>query len=114
MKISGFNKREKRRIVFSWLCIILLFFVALTFIATVSADELPCTCGDICVDETGWWRAGADYNASNTPIQHAINNATAGNTICVKDGTYSENVDVNKRLTIRSENGTANCIVNAR
>ncbi len=119
-RISGFNTtrlksvgREKPRNVFSGLCIILLFFVALTFIATVSADDPPCTCGDICVNETGWWRAGADFNASNTPIQHAINNATAGNTICVKDGTYSENVDVNKRLMIRSENGTANCIVNA-
>ncbi len=119
-RISGFNTtllksvgREKLRNVFSGLCIILLFFVALTFIATVSADDPPCTCGDICVNETGWWRAGADFNASNTPIQHAINNATAGNTICVKDGTYSENVDVNKRLMIRSENGTANCIVNA-
>ena len=119
-RISGFNTtllksvgRKKRRNVFSGLCIILLLFVALTFIATVSADDPPCTCGDICVNETGWWRAGADFNASNTPIQHAINNATAGNTICVKDDTYSENVNVNKRLMIRSENGTANCVVNA-
>ena len=71
------------------------------------------TCGDICVNTTGWWRADADFNASNTPIQHAIDNATTGNTICVKDGTYTENVDVNKRLTIRSENGSASTIVNA-
>ena len=45
-----------------------------------------CTCGDICVNETGWWRDGGAFNPSNTPIQHAINNATVGDTICVKDG----------------------------
>ncbi len=44
-------------------------------------------------------------------IQGAVDNATAGNTIIVRDGTYPENVKVNKRLTIRSENGPANTIV---
>jgi nitrous oxidase accessory protein len=39
-------------------------------------------------------------------IQWAIDNATAGDAIIVRDGTYSENVDVNKRLTIKSENGS--------
>ena len=46
-------------------------------------------------------------------IQWAVDNATAEDTIIVRDGTYSENVDVNKRLTIRSENGSENCIVHA-
>jgi len=46
-------------------------------------------------------------------IQWAVDNASAGDTIIVRDGTYTENVDVNKRLTIRSENGSANCIVQA-
>ena len=46
-------------------------------------------------------------------IQWAVDNATTGDTIIVRDGTYHENVDVNKRLTIYSENGTANCIVDA-
>ena len=46
-------------------------------------------------------------------IQWAIDNATAGGTIIVRDGTYSENVNVNKRLTIMSENGSANCVVKA-
>jgi parallel beta-helix repeat protein len=40
-------------------------------------------------------------------IQDAINNATDGDTIIVHDGTYTENVDVNKSMTIRSENGSA-------
>ena len=44
-------------------------------------------------------------------IQWAIDNATAGNTIIVRDGTYSENVDVNKCLTIRSDNGSEVTIV---
>ena len=79
-----------------------------------SVPSLNCTCGDICVSTTGWWRDGGIFNASSTPIQDAVNNATGGETICVKDGNYSENVDVNTaNLTIQSENGTANCVVNA-
>jgi parallel beta-helix repeat protein len=46
-------------------------------------------------------------------IQQAVNNAIAGDTIIVRDGNYNENVDVDKRVTIHSENGSANCIVNA-
>lgn len=39
---------------------------------------------------------------SYTKIQWAVDNATAGDTIIVRDDTYSENVKVNKRLTIKS------------
>jgi len=50
----------------------------------------------------------------NLTIQQAVNNATAGDVIIVRDGTYNENVNVNvAHLTIRSENGSANCIVHA-
>jgi len=45
-------------------------------------------------------------------IQWAVDNATAGDTIIVRDGNYYENVVVNKKLTIKSENGPENCIVN--
>jgi len=48
-----------------------------------------------------------------TKIQAAVNAASAGDTIIVRDGTYVENVIVNKSLTIMSENGSANCIVQA-
>ena len=75
---------------------------------------LNCTCGDICVNETGWWRNNSVFNVSGTPIQHAISNATAGDTICVEDGTYHENVDVTKRLTIRPENGSDSTTVQAQ
>jgi len=79
-----------------------------------SVPVLNCTCGDICVNTTGWWRNGGTFSASATPIQDAVSNATGGDTICVKDGNYSENVDVNTaNLTIQSENGAANCVVNA-
>ena len=71
-----------------------------------------CDCGDICVNMTGWWHDGAAFNPSTTPIQHAIENANAGNTICVKDGEYTENVDVNvDSLSIKSENGSASTTV---
>ncbi|RZN16333.1 MAG: hypothetical protein EF812_00180, partial [Methanosarcinales archaeon] len=52
--------------------------------------------------------------SGNQTIQQAVDNATAGDTIVVRDSTYNENVNVNvAHLTIRSQNGTANCIVNA-
>ena len=44
-------------------------------------------------------------------IQWAIDNASAGDTIIVRNGTYYENLKVDKQLTIKSENGSANCIV---
>jgi len=47
-------------------------------------------------------------------IQWAVDNASAGDTIVVRDGTYVENIDINKpHLTIKSENGSANCVVKA-
>jgi len=47
-------------------------------------------------------------------IQWAVDNASVGDTIIVRDGTYTENVDVNvDNLTIRSENGSVNCTVQA-
>jgi parallel beta-helix repeat protein len=40
-------------------------------------------------------------------IQAAVNASSPGDTIIVRDGTYTDNVDVNKSLTIRSENGAS-------
>ncbi|MEA1945424.1 MAG: NosD domain-containing protein, partial [Euryarchaeota archaeon] len=51
----------------------------------------------ITVDDSG----GADY----TSIQEAVYNANDGDTILVHAGTYTENVDVKKQLTIKSESG---------
>ena len=44
-------------------------------------------------------------------IQWAIDNASAGDNIIVRDRTYYENLKVDKQLTIKSENGSDNCIV---
>ena len=46
-------------------------------------------------------------------IQEAVDAASAGDTIIVRDGTYNENINVNKRLTIQSENGADKTIVKA-
>jgi parallel beta-helix repeat protein len=46
-------------------------------------------------------------------IQTAVDVADPGDTIIVRDGTYVENVNVNKRLTIQSENGTIKTIIKA-
>jgi parallel beta-helix repeat protein len=46
-------------------------------------------------------------------IQSAVNAASYGDTIIVRDGTYIENIKVDKRLTIQSENGQDSTIVRA-
>ncbi|MEA1864996.1 MAG: NosD domain-containing protein [Euryarchaeota archaeon] len=69
----------------------------------VQVPGINCTCGNICVNQTGWWRDNGAFNVNGTPIQAAIDSATAGDTICVWNGSYIENVNVNERLTLRSE-----------
>ena len=100
-----------------WRSMVVLIAVAAMLavcIAPALASALTCPCGDICVNTSGWWKGGGAFNSSSTQIQEAVDNASSGETICVEDGTYNENVNVNvAHLTIRSENGSANCIVNA-
>jgi len=57
------------------------------------------------VDDSG----GADF----TTIQAAVNAASDGDTIVVKDGAYAENVVVNKNVAITSENGSSATTVTA-
>ncbi|MCK4736880.1 MAG: hypothetical protein KAT65_30790 [Methanophagales archaeon] len=52
---------------------------------------------------------GADY----TSIQDAINNASDGDLIEVWNGTYTENVNVNKQLTVYSRDGADVTIIPA-
>ncbi len=47
-------------------------------------------------------------------IQEAVNNATDNDIIIVRDGNYNEQVAVNKRVTIRSENGYSSTFVSSR
>jgi len=56
-----------------------------------------------------------DYpDADFAKIQDAVNAAGARDTIIVYPGTYTENVNVNKSLTIQPENGSANCTIEAQ
>jgi parallel beta-helix repeat protein len=57
--------------------------------------------------------ATTHYVNPGESIQAVVNAADPDDTVIVRDGTYTENVDVNKRLTIQSENGSDNCIVQA-
>ena len=83
---------------------ITVLILALIIISTTTAAALSCGDGDICVNETGWWRDGGALNASTTPIQAGVDNATAGETICVAAGSYTENVDITTpHLTLRGE-----------
>jgi len=65
---------------------------------------------DINVNQTGWWNATGDiafHEISPGQIQAAINNAVDGATIYVYNGSYNENVDVNKRITLIGEGADA-------
>ena len=77
---------------------------AVLFVAFVNVGCASATTYTVCP-------SGCNY----TSIQTAINAADHGDTILVRDGDgiYTENVDVNKRLTIRSENGSDLTIVQA-
>ena len=78
--------------------------LALITVSITTAAAISCDCGDICVNETGWWRDSGAFNASGAPIQDAVNNASSGDTICVKAGNYTENVDISiAHLTLAGE-----------
>ena len=79
-----------------------VLILAIIAVSTTTSAALSCS-GDICVDPTGWQRDGGAFNASEMPIQAAVDNANAGETICVAAGSYNGAVDVNKRLTLRGE-----------
>ena len=59
---------------------------------------------DICVNTSGWWRDGGAFNANTTPIQAAVDNATAGETICAPEESYTGNPDIETpHLALRGE-----------
>jgi len=74
------------------LCFLLVSFFAFAGVASAATIYVP-----------------DDY----ATIQEAVSNASAGDTIIVRDGVYTENVEVDKPLTLISENGSENCVVRA-
>ena len=68
--------------------------LALITASITTAAAISCDCGDICVNESGWWRDSGAFNESVVPIQDAVNNASSGDTICVEAGNYTENVEI--------------------
>ena len=54
---------------------------------------------------------GSSWATAKRTIENAVLTASSDDTIRVADGIYTENITVNKSLTIRSENGPVNCIV---
>jgi parallel beta-helix repeat protein len=81
----------------------------LFFIAIGAICALMLTSGVVCAADIF-----VGPSETYTTIQSAENVAVSYDTIIVRDGIYPENVDVDvAHLTIRSENGSANCIVEA-
>lgn len=78
--------------------LVIILFSANTMIS-VNAVILPSL---IYVNETGWWREGGNFNASSTPIQDAINNASDGDMVIVYDGIYHETVVIDKSITLKA------------
>jgi parallel beta-helix repeat protein len=92
-----------------------LMLVAVVGAALVSASPVQANEGPYYVSATG--NDANDGSASDNAhawltIQHAVDNVTAGDTIMVAAGTYTENVNVNKSLTLTGAS-SATVIVNA-
>ena len=63
---------------------------------------------------TGTASASTIYVPDNySTIQAAVNAASPGDTVIVRDGTFIENIEVYKSLTIRSEKGPDSTVVRA-
>jgi parallel beta-helix repeat protein len=88
-KINKKNRQMLRRTV--------LVSLLITFLLCIPNVTMMVKATDIIVDDDGT----GDY----TTIQDAIDNATAGDTIWVKAGSYNEQLTVNKDVTIIADTG---------
>jgi len=57
------------------------------------------------------WYVDDNGPADFASISDAVNNASAGDTVIVRDGTYYGNVNISKQLTVKSASGPIGCIV---
>ena len=90
-------RREKKGI--GWTLIFAVLLAVLAFVSDGCAANTYTVCPG----------GGCNY----TGIQAAVNAASDGDTIIVCDGVYTENINVNSRLTIQSENGSSKTVVDA-
>ena len=63
--------------------------------------------------EPATWYVDDDGGANFTTIQAAVDAASAGDTIVVREGAYTENVLVDRALVLMTENGRENVVVTA-
>ncbi|KAB3547320.1 MAG: hypothetical protein C5617_004300, partial [ANME-2 cluster archaeon] len=83
-----------------------MLILAIITISTTAASALSCS-GDICVDPSGWQRGGGAFNMNTSPIQAAVDNAIAGDVICVAAGSYTDVDIATSHLTLRGEGADA-------
>lgn len=76
--------------------IILLLALMLTLSGVANASQLY-------VNETGWWHEGDAFTPDSTPIQSAVNGAESGDSIYVYGGSYTENVNVDRTITMEGD-----------
>ena len=110
IKIKRGIKGEKIKMREKGIWKILAIFMVLVTI--VSCAAMPSAWG---ISENGVKSSSATIYVPDAypTIQAAVNGASTADTVIVRDGTYRENIDVKKRLTLKSENGSENCIVQA-
>ena len=76
---------------------VVMVIAMLCAMSMVGAASMDAT---ISVNTTGWWHEGGAFNQSSTPIRSAVDNATNGSHIFVHDGSYVENVVIDKSITL--------------
>ncbi len=75
------------------------------WLAVILLTTAPVWGSTLHVNTTGWYIEGGAFHPSETPIQHAVDNATGGDLVLVASGFYDEGITVDKGLIIESENG---------
>jgi nitrous oxidase accessory protein len=80
-----------------WLAVgIILLFVGVTIVPAIAQN----TEKSQSTSRDNWWYVGGSGPGNYTRIQDAIDNASDGDTIFVYNGMYTENLVVNKSLTL--------------
>ncbi len=105
------NKSGSKLLRFS-ICVALIAIAVVVVVVVAVAVAVDATLGNDTLNPD----TASSHSIIHVPddfakIQGAVDNAITGDTIIVRGGTYNENVKVNKRLTIISDNGSAHTTV---